>query len=121
SGTSTQHLFSHDSNSNSDSCVPLAPSSKSKSYGSSAPTCFKNISHCTLNALSNSSLSGTSSHCDSKSNGFGISGFHVGFGVFTRCCVLQSLSPATALPSVPSTVTVNKSSRFTRTAHDEFA
>lgn len=34
------------------SCTPLAPSSKVQRNGSSATTCFKKSSHCTLNALS---------------------------------------------------------------------
>ena len=33
----------------------------------------------------------------------GTSGFHTGLGVLARACVQQSVSPATAEPSVPST------------------
>src|SRR5213082_1839363 len=39
--------------------------------------------------------------------------------VTVRVCVLQLRRPATALPSVPSTWICSKSSRYTRTAHEE--
>ena len=51
--------------------------------------------------------------------GSGRSGFQTGIGVDTRCCTAQSRSPATALPSVPSTCSSSSSRRFTRTAQDE--
>ncbi len=48
-----------------------------------------------------------------------MSGFQTGFGVFTRCWVQQLRRPATAEPWVPSTWRVRRSSRFTRTVHEE--
>ena len=44
------------------SCTPRAPSRKLCGNGASAATWRRNISHCTLNALSNSALSGTAAH-----------------------------------------------------------
>ena len=80
-------------------------------YGVPIATWRRNISHWYLNALSNSPLSGTSCQSAKKSNGFSMSGFQVGRGVFTRCCVLHPRRPATALPSVPSTWIDSSSSR----------
>ncbi len=45
---------------------------------------------------------------------------HTGFGVAARGWILQWCRPATALPSVPSTWNSTSSSRWTRTAQDEF-
>ena len=80
--TSTQHLFSQLSNPFSASCTPFAPSRRSHGKGVSFTTCFRNISHCTLNALSKNSCSGILLHPSKKSIGCGMSGFHTGFGVF---------------------------------------
>ena len=77
-------------------------------------------SHWILKPLSYAMLSGTSSHCEKKFMVCGTSGFHTGRGVFTRAWVKQRVRPATAEPCVPSTWNVTRSSRRTRTHHDEF-
>ena len=46
------------------------------------------------------------------------SGFHTGRGVAARGCIMQSLRPAMAEPSVPSAWKVTRSSRCTRVVHD---
>ncbi len=48
----------------------------------------------------------------------GTSGFHTGRGVAVRGWMRQSVSPATAEPSVPSTWNVTRSSRRTRVHHE---
>src|SRR5258708_33853191 len=91
------------------SCTPLAASSRPQRKGPSPTTCLRKSSHCTLKALSVPS-SGTSFQPAKKSIGCGMSGFHTGFGVSAYDCVKQRRSPATALPSVPSTWMVARSS-----------
>ncbi len=73
-----------------------------------------NSSHCVLKPLSYAVVSGTACQPPKKSIACRRSGFHTGFGVLTRDCVTQSLSPATAEPCVPSTWKVTRSSRRTR-------
>ena len=63
------------------SWTPRAPAHRSQVYGVSSTTWRRNASHCALNPLSNSSLSGTACHCARKSSVAGRSGFHTGFGV----------------------------------------
>src|SRR5947209_4107644 len=111
SGTSTQRRSCHDCSPSSANCTPFAPATRSQGNGVSHTTCLRNNSHWTLNAFSNSPLSGTSIQSSRKSIVFGISGFHMAFGVFTRLCTLHSRRPATALPCVPSTCRVSSSSR----------
>ena len=48
-----------------------------------------------------------------------MSGFQTGFGVKESPCIAHSRRPATALPRVPSTWIVSRSSRRTRTHHEE--
>jgi hypothetical protein len=47
------------------------------------------------------------------------SGFQTGRGVMLACWITQSRRPATALPLVPSTCKVSRSSRRTRVVQDE--
>ena len=76
-------------------------------------------SHWARKPLGQGSLSGTRAQVSWKSMLCGTSGFQTGLGVFARCCVQHSVSPATAEPSVPSTWNVTRSSRRTRTAQEE--
>ncbi len=104
---------------NSANCTPFAPSRKVQGNGSSATTCLRNISHCVLKVLSNSSPGRTSRQSSKKSIGLSMSGFHTGVGVSSRDCTTHLRNPTVALPSVPSTCIVKSSSRRTRTHQDE--
>jgi hypothetical protein len=73
-----------------------------------------------LKPFSGGSVAGTSIHDSRCAMGSGRSGFHVDLGVAAAGWILHPRSPATADPCVPSTCSSNSSSRFTRTAHDEF-